>query len=57
MKKEELRRIRHGLGLTQQELSSKIPVALPTYSKWENGHSTPSKMAVIRINQIKNGLE
>lgn len=55
MDKIDVRKIRADLGLTQQEFSSKIPVSIITISKWENGWTRPSKMAVIRMTQLRDG--
>jgi len=56
MDREEIKKIRTMLGLTQQEFSSKIPISIVTISKWENGHSSPSKLAILRIKQLESGI-
>jgi len=53
MDKLDIKKIRTDLGLTQQEFSIKIPVSTVTLSHWETGRTKPSKMAVIRLKQIK----
>ena len=43
--------------LTQQQFAKRLGVALVTLSKWENGHSQPSALAVAQIQGLKNNLE
>lgn len=41
-----IRELRHLLGLTQEQFAAELGVVYPTVNRWENGHSTPSPMAI-----------
>lgn len=41
--------IRKELGLTQQEFATKLGVALPTISRWENRVHKPSPLALDKV--------
>ena len=54
----DIKAIRVKLGLTQQEFAYRLGVALPTVSRWENGHGNPSKLARRVIeNLLKEGVK
>ncbi len=44
-----IRAIRRDLGLTQQEFATKLGVALPTISRWENRVHSPSPLALDKV--------
>lgn len=44
-----LRAIRQELGLTQQEFATRLGVALPTISRWENQVHKPSPLALDKV--------
>jgi putative transcriptional regulator len=53
-----IRRLRQGLGLTQEEFAHEITVTVSTVNRWENCHAAPSKLAwkVIRDLARRRGL-
>ena len=53
-----IRRLRQGLGLTQEEFAHEIAVTVSTVNRWENAHAAPSKLAwkVIRDLARRRGL-
>jgi DNA-binding transcriptional regulator YiaG len=46
---ETVKAIRQELGLTQQEFATKLGVALPTISRWENRVHKPSPLALDKV--------
>jgi transcriptional regulator with XRE-family HTH domain len=40
------------LGFTQEDLARKLNVALPAVSKWEQGVSSPSRLAREKIEKL-----
>jgi DNA-binding transcriptional regulator YiaG len=52
----DVRAIRLKLGFTQEDLARKLGLALSTVSKWEQGVSSPSRLAREKIEKlIKKG--
>jgi transcriptional regulator with XRE-family HTH domain len=49
---EQVKRIRQSLNLSQMELAEKLSVSFSTVNRWENGHSTPSKLAIKSFRQF-----
>ncbi|MEW6498639.1 MAG: helix-turn-helix transcriptional regulator [Cyanobacteriota bacterium] len=41
-----IRELRQLLELTQEQFAAELGVVYPTVNRWENGHSTPSPMAM-----------
>lgn len=54
MKREpiDIKSIRIGLGLTQEELARKLGLTLSTVSKWEQGITSPSRLAREKIEKM-----
>lgn len=54
MKSEPLniKMIRTGLGFTQEDLARKLGLALSTISKWEQGLSSPSRLAREKLEKL-----
>jgi transcriptional regulator with XRE-family HTH domain len=54
MKKEaiDVRTIRINLGFTQEDLARKLGLALSTVSKWEQGVTSPSRLAREKIEKL-----
>ena len=48
--------IRKELGLTQQEFATKLGVALPTISRWENRVNNPSPLALDKVESFLRTL-
>lgn len=51
-----VRAIRKELGLTQQEFASRLGVALPTISRWENHVHKPSRLALDKVTSFLRTL-
>jgi DNA-binding transcriptional regulator YiaG len=54
MKKEkiDIKAFRLRLGLTQEDVARQLGLALSTVSKWEQGVTTPSRLAYEKIEMI-----
>ena len=50
---EDIQKIRNQHKLTQEEFAYKVGVTLSTIHRWEKGKSTPSKLAMIRLTELK----
>ncbi len=48
-----LRSLREALGLTQQEMASKLAVSMQTVSRWERGESRPRSSALGRLRTLQ----
>lgn len=51
---EKIRAIRVRLGLTQDELATKLGVAFATVNRWEQGATTPQPSAVKKVDEFCN---
>lgn len=49
MDKEEVKELRLKLGLSQQAFAVRVGVGVTTVSRWENGKSIPSPLAVEKL--------
>lgn len=49
----EIKKLRQGLGYTQEELAMFLGVTVTTISRWENNHYQPSKLARRLIEELK----
>lgn len=62
-----LKQVRLITGITQEKLAQELNVSLSTINRWENGHTSPSRLAKMRLVEfgrkneidtlIKNELE
>jgi DNA-binding transcriptional regulator YiaG len=52
-----IREIRQFMGLTQKQFAAELGVVYPTINRWENGHITPSPMAMKLIEQKLNEMD
>ena len=52
MDKEEIRRLRHLAGLTQEKLAQELGVAHATVQRWERGKSKPTQLAQKALRQF-----
>ncbi len=50
----DIKEIRKQLKLTQEQLAHKLGVSWTTVSRWENGRSKPSPLALKAIRQLTN---
>ncbi|MBL1179061.1 helix-turn-helix domain-containing protein [Pantanalinema sp. GBBB05] len=48
--------LRQALGLTQKKFAAQLGVTFPTLNRWENGHATPSPLALKQIEMLLNQL-
>ncbi len=51
-----IRELRQTLKLTQEKLATQLGVSFPTINRWENGHATPSPLALRQIETLLNQL-
>ncbi len=53
-----VKRIRLALKLSQEDLARELGVSYATINRWENGKSTPSRLALSAIKEFceKNGV-
>lgn len=49
---EQLKSLRQANGWTQEDLAHKLGVSFATVNRWENGRTTPSSLAVARIEAV-----
>ncbi len=52
-----IREYRKLLGLTQKQLAAELGVVYLTINRWENGHVTPSPMAIKLLEQKLNEMD
>ncbi|MBN3884522.1 MAG: helix-turn-helix transcriptional regulator [Nostoc sp.] len=51
-----VRALRQELNLSQEKFAAEFGVTFPTINRWENGHVTPSPLAIQRISSLLNEL-
>ncbi len=51
-----IRELRQSLKLTQEKFATELGVSFPTINRWENGHATPSPLALKQIETLLNQL-
>lgn len=51
-----IRELRQTLKLTQEKFAVQLGVTFPTINRWENGHATPSPLALKQIEMLLNQL-
>lgn len=44
-----IKTIRRELNITQEQLARELNISFSTINRWENGHTTPSKLAKMRL--------
>jgi DNA-binding transcriptional regulator YiaG len=54
MDKDEIKKLREILNLSQQSFATELGVSVATVSRWENGAFTPSPLAVAKLEELKN---
>ena len=59
MNKEELTALRNALKMTQSEFAFALGTGVTTISRWENGHTSPSRAYIKQLTllQERNGLK
>lgn len=53
MTSEDVKGLRERLGLNQEQFAARVGVSGTTVSRWEQGHSTPSRLAEERIRRLR----
>jgi DNA-binding transcriptional regulator YiaG len=51
-----IRELRQTLKLTQEKFAAQLGVSFPTINRWENGHATPSPLALRQIDMLLRQL-
>jgi len=51
-----IRELRRTLKLTQERFAVQLGVTFPTINRWENGHATPSPLALKQIDLLLNQM-
>lgn len=51
-----IRELRQTLKLTQEKFAAQLGVSFPTINRWENGHATPSPLALRQIDMLLHQL-
>lgn len=51
-----IRELRQALKLTQEKFAAQLGMTFPTINRWENGHATPSPLALRQIDSLLNQL-
>lgn len=46
---ELLKQVRIDSGITQEQFARELNVSFSTINRWENGHTTPSRLAKMRL--------
>jgi len=46
---EIIKAVRIQLNITQEQLAHELNISFSTISRWENGHTSPSKLAKMRL--------
>ena len=49
-----LKEIRSELGITQEQFARELNISFSTLSRWENGHTVPSRLAKMRLFEFCN---
>jgi DNA-binding transcriptional regulator YiaG len=50
----EIKEFRRKMDMTQEELAHQLGVTVSTVNRWENGHTSPSKLAQQSIARIED---
>ena len=46
---DSVKKVRKQLGITQEQLARELDISFSTINRWENGHTSPSKLAQRRL--------
>lgn len=52
-----VREVRKELGVTQEQFANLLGVTFPTINRWENGHCSPSRLALKSLKEICGKLD
>ncbi len=53
MNREDIKKLRLNLGMSQQAFSNKVGVSLMTVNRWETGNFNPSGLALKRLEKLQ----
>lgn len=56
MKPVEVKRLRQGLDLTQQQFASLLGLSFVSINKWENGGSEPTGLSAVLLQLLESAL-
>lgn len=51
-----IRELRQVMNLSQEKFADELGMTFPTINRWENGHSTPSPLALKQIDRLLQQL-
>lgn len=49
MPEDIIKQVREQLNITQEQLARELNISFSTINRWENGHTSPSKLAKMRL--------
>jgi len=49
---EIIKNIREQLNITQEQFAHELNISFSTINRWENGHTSPSKLAKMRLFEL-----
>ncbi|HCT64213.1 MAG TPA: transcriptional regulator [Lachnospiraceae bacterium] len=49
MLEDIIKQVREQLNITQEQLARELNISFSTINRWENGHTSPSKLAKMRL--------
>jgi transcriptional regulator with XRE-family HTH domain len=52
MKREEIKRVRKAMGMSQKDFATAVGVSFATVNRWERGHNEPQADRVARISDL-----
>ncbi len=55
MTPQEIREIRQALGISQERFASILGTTVVTVNRWENGKTTPSRLYIRELKEVRNG--
>lgn len=51
-----IRELRQAMNLSQEKFAAALGMTFPSVNRWENGHATPSPLALKQIDALLNQL-
>lgn len=51
-----IRELRQAMNLSQEKFANELGMTFPTINRWENGHATPSPLALQQIDNLLQRL-
>lgn len=47
-----IKAVRKEMGVSQKEFANKLHVSFSTVNRWENGHVTPNRLAIVTLVEL-----